>query len=117
MPKVLTMESDTLCGPVAATHGGKIAKASTAKLTVNGKPVLTKDSVDQKAIAGCQTVVTQTVAKCVKVASVISLESTKLTVNGKPVLIGLVGTTEPTTPPKATGTLDATAVQTKLDAV
>lgn len=117
MAKVLTMESETLCGPTAATHGGKIAKVSTAKLTVNGKPVLTKDSVNNKPIAGCATLVSSTVAKCIKVASVLSLESTKLTVNGSPVLIGLTGTTEPTAAPKATGTLDATAVQAKLDAL
>jgi len=119
MPKVLTMESTTQCGPAAATHGGDIAKASDAKLTVNGQAVLTKDSVLNKTVSGCQTVVSQTVAKCTSVAAVISQESTKLTVNGKPVLVGLTGKCAPpppAAPPAATGTLFALAVQTKLDA-
>lgn len=108
MAKVLTMESETLCGTTAATHGGKIAKQSTEKLTVNGKPVLTAASVMNKAIATCAQTPVQ--AKCTTVSTVTGDFATKLTVNGTPVLIGLVGTTD------KTGTLAASAVQAKLDA-
>jgi hypothetical protein len=109
MAKVLTMESETLCGTVAATHGGKIAKLSTEKLTVNSKSVLVADSVVGKSIATCAQTPVQ--AKCTTVSTVTAVFSTKLTVGGKPVLIGLAGTTD------KTGTLAATAVQTKLDAL
>lgn len=63
MALVMTLTSTITCQPVAATtHGGKVAAASTAKLSVDGSPVI--PSLVQPlpagpnglgAIAGCKT--------------------------------------------------------------
>ena len=113
MPAVLTTTSTVLCGPDTPTlHGGDVAVTSTAKLTVDGAKVLTKDGIENKPVSGCNTPVTQTTAKCTAVGSVLTLEATKLTVDGKPVMIGLAG--QSTVPKGAPGPLFADAGQTKL---
>ena len=114
MPAVLTMNSTVMCGPLPP-HGGDVAVASAAKLTVEGAAVLTKDSIEGKAVSGCQVPISQTTAPCTAVDTIASLESTKLTVGGKPVMIGLAGkSTVAKGPP---GPLFAQAVQTKLTAL
>ena len=126
MPKVLTTQSNISCG-----HGGKVDVESSAKLSVDGSPVLLKNSIDGKDVIDCKTQEAldasgTTIAKpCNKVSSVppgpgvTAGEATKLKVRGKPVMLdtltgktdGMVGKVTPQP------LLNATAGQSKLTTI
>lgn len=80
---------------------GEVATESSAKLAVQGYPVLIESGVDQKGVSGCVTPDTTdsngvvNFKKCNKVASVTDGRSTKLQAGGAPVLMDtLKGTTD-----------------------
>ncbi len=115
MPKVLTINSTIQCG-----HGGKVVITSSAKLKINGYPVLVKDNVDGKPMTGCETTFASdssgpTDIPCSSVSLVPSEpgvvgEATKLKVGGQFVLLDtLVGKTD--------GMVKKTTPQTLLPAV
>lgn len=118
---VLTTASTILCG--APPHGGTVAKASTAKLTVSGSRVI-PNAVQPPVVGGpnglgavssCPNVPPPAGrVKCTAVTSIVpSSAATKLTVGGVGVLLAtLTGSTNGTAP----GTLKATAGQAKLKA-
>jgi copper(I)-binding protein len=113
MPKVLTLESSVLCGPAGPTHGGKVALTSSAKLTVNNQVVLTKTGVGP-SVTGCKTVVTNSGNKPCTTVSISSGEATKLTANGNKVMLDTIGGTGDGQP---TGTVQGSAIQSKLTAI
>jgi hypothetical protein len=120
MAGVLTEESTVECGHTP----GKVTTSGEARLTVNGRPVLTRQGVEGKKVEACGTVPatnpnsTPKDVKCQKVESVEKTEATRLRVDGKAVLIdplggttdGMVNSVTPTT------ALGATVVQTRLKA-
>jgi hypothetical protein len=128
MALVMTLTSTITCQPAAATaHGGKVAAASTAKLRVDGSPVipalvqpLPAGPNGLGAIAGCKTPTSTTPSSkpCLRVVSVLpSSMATKLTVSGIGVLLDSVaGTTDGTIGP-AIGSLSGTASQNRLTAI
>jgi hypothetical protein len=117
MAGVLTEESTVGCG-----HGpGKVATAGEARLTVNGHPVLTKQSVEGKAVTAtpCGIVLDGTTnnVKCLQVTSVDNTEATRLRIGGKAVLVDpLGGATNGTKGGNPTKDLTATVGQTRLTA-
>jgi hypothetical protein len=119
MPNVLTMASTVTCG-----HAGKVTVASTAKLTVNGSPLLLKSSIAGKPVATCATPPAAdasgpTAKPCTLVATVSLGEAMKLTVGGQPVMLDTLkgetdGMVTKETPQKL---LAAQAGQVKLSTV
>lgn len=129
MPKVLTTSSNVNCGhapPAAPQTPGKVQTESTAKLKVNGDPVLLESSIAGKSISGCGTLATKDSTgmdidmPCKKVSAVPQIVpvqpdpappaitagwSTKLKVGGNPVMLdtlagmtdGMVGKVTPLT--------------------
>ena len=115
MPGVLTTGSKVLCGPdVPPNHGGNVSVTSTAKLKVNGNPVLLKSSIAGKSVSDCKTPTSNSTSPCLSVTSVTVGEASKLKVGGNPVMLDtLVGTTDGVPP----GTVPASAEQEKLTAI
>lgn len=127
--KVLTTSSDVNCGHPSTTPPptpGKVQTKSTAKLKVNGDPVLLESSIAGKSISGCGTLPkkdnsgTDTDLPCSKVSAVPQMvpvapdpappaitagRSTKLKVGEEPVMLdtlagktdGMVGKLTPQT--------------------
>ena len=121
MAGVLISSSNVTCGHVLPPKLGKVQVSSSAKLRVNGQPVLLKSSIENKTVAGCATVPDpNTGAKpCTTVTAVSTGEATKLKVGGKAVILDtLTGDTDGnvagTTPQKL---LKGTALQSKLTAI
>ncbi len=115
MAKVLTTASSVTCA-----HGGTVGTSSTAKLAVNGAPVLLAASVAGKTVAGCTVTDDPNTATkhCTAVAGILSGPATRLTVGGKPVVLEtLTGSTDGTPPPTGAALGPATASQTKLQAI
>ena len=84
-------------------HGGK---ASTAKLTVNGSPVLLTSSLTGQAIACTVTENLPSIKRCQTVLSITGGDSSKLHIGGQPVLlVGFTGTTDGA--PPTIGAVDA----------
>jgi hypothetical protein len=101
-------------------HGGTVGVSSTAKLAVNGAPVLLAASVAGKTVAGCPVTddPNTSTKHCTSVASVLSGPATRLTVGGKPVVLDtLTGTTDGTPPPTGAALGPASANQAKLQAI
>lgn len=118
MAGVLTTASTVLCDLAApSSHGGQVTVASTAKLTVNGNPVLVKNSVASKAVppGACKTPPSNSSKPCTSVTSVASGESAKLKTGGNPVLLD--STLGGLTDGNPQGKLSATAGQSKLSAI
>jgi hypothetical protein len=116
MAGVLTTASTVLCGPdVPPNHGGTVAVSSTAKLKVNGNPVLIKSSIAGKSVGGCKTPQSNSTKPCTTVSSVLSGEASKLKAGGSPVMLDstLSGQTDGAPP----GTLSASAGQNRLTAI
>jgi|GEM_PF-1146768 len=122
MPNVLTTASNVNCGhPLAATQlPGAVNTVSTAKLRVDGRPVLVKSGILLKTISKCG-ITGPNSTPCSLVSGVTTGESLKLRAGGQPVMLDtLKGTTDgklqgdvpPTPQPK----LAATAGQAKLQA-
>ena len=120
MAGVLTTASNVACG-----HQGRVQTASTAKLTVNGSPVLLKSSIDGKPVPDCKTPPaadpsgTPTAKPCKTVSGVTAGEAAKLTAGGSPVMLDTLkgktdGMVSKVTPQLL---LAATAGQNKLTAV
>jgi hypothetical protein len=92
MPAVLTTASAVECD-----HGGSVATSSSAKLSVDGNPVLVyPSSVMGKAVAGCTTVPASdssgtTHITCTAVGPVTPGSANKLTVGGQPVALDTLG--------------------------
>ena len=106
MAKVLTTDSILQCG-----HGGTVKTISTAKLKIDGKPVLILGSIGP-VVQGCGTPVSSSSKPCTTV-TVSGGQAQKLRVGGSPVMLDTVtGTTDG----NPMGTLQANAVQTKLSA-
>jgi hypothetical protein len=119
MPAVLTMASEVLCGtaiPTPPQHGGRVSVSSTAKLTVDGQPVLVKDSILGKSVAGCTTPndSSKSLKTCLSVSSITNGEATKLTTGGKQVMLDTCAGATDGNPP---GTVPADAKQDKLTAI
>jgi hypothetical protein len=117
MQKVLTTQSTVTCGhQLPPAKPGKVQVASTAKLRVNGNPVLLESGVVGKPVSGCATPTSQGNVPCTAVKSVSTVPPPKLTVNGDPVLVeGITGETfgqVATITPQSL--LSATANQSKL---
>jgi hypothetical protein len=114
MSNVLTTQSTVSCG-----HGGTVAAQGTAKLAVNGAPVLQKSGVEEQRVDNCITKPTQpdpTATACKKVSKVDGGLAAKLAIDGQPVLLDtlagatdgkVAGVTPQPLPP-------AKAIQTKL---
>lgn len=111
MAYVLTTGSLVSCG-----HSGTATLISSAKLEVNGQPVLieseatswslTKTPCSQAGSGG---------TSCTNISSISTGKSSKLTVNNSPVLLdSLAGMTNGS---PANTNLSATALQTKLESV
>jgi hypothetical protein len=115
MPNVLTTQSRVLCGPDTGTnHGGRVATASAAKLTVAGNRVLLRSGIGPGLSTPCKTPASSPPKPCTKVNAIISGDAVKLTAGGSAVMLdSLSGTTDG----NPIGTLPATAEQTKLTAV
>ena len=121
MPNVLIDSSEVLCDeevvlPNGPVHGGSVSITSTAKLSVNGNPVLLKSGIVGKTVTGCKNnppPIGDT--PCLNVTSVTAGEATKLTVGGSGVMLDstLAGTTSGV----PSGLLKATAGQSKLTAI
>lgn len=117
MRKVLSTQSEVTCGHrLLPAKPGAVQVAGTAKLKVNGNPVLLAPGVLGRPISGCATVPSQGNAPCTAVVSVINTPPPKLTVNGAAVLLDTVtgstsGQVGGVTPQ---GRLAATANQSKL---
>jgi hypothetical protein len=116
MAKVLTTGSTVMC-----KHGGKVATGSTAKLTVNGLPVLLAAGVSGRTVTTCPITddPNTSTTKCRTVAAIIKGPAVKLKVGGQPVILDtLTGMTNGTPPPPPLGPPLDTAVanQTKLGA-
>jgi hypothetical protein len=115
MSGVLTEQSTVDCG-----HGGTVATTGNGLLTVNGKPVLTKQGVQGKSVsASCGTIpaTNPTSAKCLTVTAVEKTEATTLLVGGVAVLIDpLGGATDGVRAGSPAIELKATVVQTRLRA-
>jgi hypothetical protein len=120
MAGVLTTASNVTCG-----HSGSVNTSSSAKLTVGGKSVLLKSSIEGKTVGSCSTQPSTDPSgapqdvKCLTVSGVTAGEATKLTAGGSPVVLDtLAGSTDgmvaKTTPQQL---LSATADQGKLSAV
>lgn len=115
MAVVLISNSNVTCG-----HLGKVQVSSSAKLRVNGQPVLLKSSIENKTVANCGTVPNpNTGAKpCTKVIAVSTGEATKLKVGGKAVILDtLTGDTDGTVGGTPQKLLSGTAQQSKLTAI
>jgi hypothetical protein len=121
MAKVLTLASSVLCGHAV----GKVTTVSANKLRVNGSPVLSKEGIAGKSVAGCKTPLASdasgspTAQPCTSVVAVAAGGSMKLKVNGNPVMLETLegstnGMVAKETPQKL---LHATAGPVKLDAV
>ncbi len=124
MPNVLTTNSTVICGPVVIVptplHGGNVMITSLAKLTVNGNPILLKNSIENKIVNGCSTVAnTNTITvTCTQVDSVTVGEAAKLTQTGKPVMLDtLNGTTNGKVGGTPQALLTAAANENKLTAI
>ena len=115
MPNVLTMASNVTCG-----HGpSKVAVSSTAKLTINNQPVLTKSGIQSKPVSGCTTPTDPNSGSklCTTVSSVTAGEAVKLTVGGEKVVHDLlIGETDGTVS-SVKQFIKATAGQVKLTTV
>ena len=121
MPNVLTTSSNVTCG-----HGpGKVLTSSSAKLTVNGSPVLLESSINGKSIdSNCSTVPASdssgpTAIKCTSVLEVIDGQATKLTVGQETVILDTLkgqtnGMVAKVTPQISLG---GEAIQSKLTAI
>lgn len=112
MASVLIQNSSVTCG-----HQGTVETSSSAKLKVNGQPVLLKNSINQKSVTtgSCSTVPDESkgITKCETVVSVTAGEATKLKVGGQGVMLDtLSGTTDG----NPIGNVPATANQNKLTA-
>jgi hypothetical protein len=124
MRKVLTTQSTVTCGHRLPPKTGTVQIASTAKLKVNGEPVLLRASVVGKNIPDCGIPVPpqgpQGNVICTKVLSVANAPQPKLKVNGDPVLVEpITGSTSGTVvndpeQPSPQKKLAATANQSKL---
>lgn len=114
MPNVLTTTSRVLCGPDTGNHGGRVATASAAKLTVAGNPVLLRSGIGPSLSAPCKTPASSPSKPCTAVTSIVAGGAVKLTAGGSAVMLDtLAGTTDG----NPIGTLPAAAEQTKLTAV
>jgi hypothetical protein len=95
MPHVLTTGSNVTCG-----HSGTVSTASTAKLKVNGQPVLLKEGIQGRSVAGCTTppasdISGPTAKPCTLVSTVSAGAATKLKVSGQSVMLQtLAGATD-----------------------
>ena len=112
MATVITAGSTVLCDKAAGgQHGGTVAVAGSAKLTVKQQGVLLESGVKGKSVGSCATPATSSTKKCTQVSAVTAGLATKLTVGSKAVLTtDLAGTTDGAPP----GTVPATAEHTKL---
>jgi hypothetical protein len=103
MPGVLTTGSNVSCG-----HAGTVTTSSSAKLKVNGQPVLLKEGIASKSVSACSTPNASdasgpTAIPCATVSSVDAGEATKITAGGSAVMIetlagktdGMVGKVTP----------------------
>jgi len=116
---VLTTNSQVLCDaaidsdtPADRRHGGQVATTSSAKLKVNGAPVLTASGIGP-AVSGCKTPSSSPLKRCISV-SILSGSATKLKTAGSPVMLdSLSGTTDGSPP----GKVPASAKQDKLTAI
>jgi hypothetical protein len=113
MAKVLTTASRVLCGPDTGTHGGRVSTASSARLRVNGNPVLLRSGVGP-AVPDCKTPSSSSTKPCTSVLTVVGGEAGKLRVGGNPVMLDTIGGTTDGVPP---GTVPASAEQDKLTAI
>src|SRR5262245_3741136 len=115
MPKVLTTGSNITCG-----HEGTVATSSTAKLKVNGQPVLLREGIVGKAVENCltPTVSNPTSSPCTSVSSVDKGKATKVTAGGSAVMLEtLTGGTNGVVNGKAQTLLSATAGQSNLTTI
>jgi hypothetical protein len=119
MSGVLTEQSTVGCG-----HSGAVATRGAARLTVDGRAVLTRQGVEGRQVSDCQTVPatnpngTPKDAPCTSVASVDRTVAAKLLVDGAPVLVDpLGGATDGLKDSLPTAALGATVEQTLLEAV
>jgi hypothetical protein len=111
MRKVLTTQSTVTCGHVA----GSVQTASTAKLKIDGNPVLLQASVLGRTVASCGIPQVQGNKLCTTVLSVTNAPPPKLTVGGAPVLLDTItGTTDGAIGATPQTLLAATANQAKL---
>jgi hypothetical protein len=116
MRKVLTTQSTVTCGHIPPTPG-TVQTESSAKLKVDGHPVLLESSVVGKRVVGCGTVPPPASnARCAKVNTVENTPPPKLTVDGSSVLVDTIkGATEGQVGGvKPQRLLSATANQSKL---
>jgi hypothetical protein len=112
--RVLTTQSDVRCGPAAGnSHGGVVATTSSAKLTVNGAPVLLEAGIRQ-SVSNCKTLSSSTSKPCSAVTTITTGRATKLTAGGSPVMLESVSGQTDGIPP---GTVPASAKQDTLTAV
>jgi hypothetical protein len=120
---VLTKKSTISCGPLP-DHGGTVSVQSSAKLQVNGQPVLLEASINNQSISGCQIKPKQPPSPdskdqlCQTVSKIDDGKAQKLKVNNNPVILeNLAGETNGTlhgvTPQKL---LSGQANQNKLKA-
>jgi hypothetical protein len=115
MPKVLTTGSNVTCG-----HEGTVATSSTAKLKINGQPVLLQEGIVGKTVENCltPTVSNPTSSPCASVSSVDKGNATKLTGGGNAVMLEtLTGGTNGVVSGNAQTFLSATAGQSKLTTI
>lgn len=126
MQNVLNTDSSVLCGratDVPTAHEGNVQVQSTAKLKVDGAPVLLKDGIDKMPVVGCKTVPLSDSSgpldvTCTTVKKVTAGEATKLNVGGKPVMLDtLAGDTDGKKNKVDQKFLAADAGQTKLRTV
>src|SRR4051812_16396711 len=96
MPSVLTTGSTVLCGPnTGGYHGGRVATTSSAKLTVNGAPVLLRSGIGPTLSFVCKTPSSTSTKPCTSVTAITQGDATKLTVGGAPVMLdSLAGKTD-----------------------
>ena len=108
MAKVLTTDSILQCG-----HGGTVKTTSTAKLKIDGKPVLILGSIEP-TVSDCPLVDnTSTGTLQCKTATITGGEARKLHVDGLSVMLDTVSITTTGTPVSVP---IVTAKQTKLTA-
>lgn len=109
MANVLTTNSTISC-----PNQGKAQLSSSAKLTVNGAPVLLSNQTSSWPISGCkQTDASSGQKPCLTIVSVSAGQASKLTVGDVAVLLDSFAGTSEGTP---LNTLSATAGQSKLTA-
>ncbi|MFC0430577.1 hypothetical protein [Kutzneria buriramensis] len=118
MPSPVTIAGSVTCGHPASKpppDHGKAALSSTAKLTVDGKPVLPFTAAALLGpYVGCSFQAGTVVGPCTVTTPVSGGSSTKVTVANTPVLLDSLVATSQTPPPPATVTVSAG--QTKLTA-